>query len=194
LYLPSDDSILLANCIKNYRGNTALEIGVGSGIITELLSANFEYVIGTDLVLESLRSCKQNDSRYHINAYKQLKDVNGLELLCADAASPFRRYVFDLIVTNPPYLPDDYDTGGKRINDGAIYGGTNGIEMTLHIIQSSILTLKREGSMLIIVSSLSNIPRLEELLRQLNMTLKLIIEKKLFFETLSVVEINFKSM
>lgn len=193
MYLPSDDSILLANCMKDYRGKRALEIGVGSGIITESLSANFEYVIGTDLVLEPLRSCKQNDSRYHIDKYKQLKDVNGLELICADAASPFRRCVFDLIVSNPPYLPDDYDSGGKRINDGAVYGGTNGIEMTLHIIQSSVLSLKREGSLLLIVSSLSNIPRLDELLRQLNMTMKTIIEKKLFFETLSVVEINFKS-
>ncbi len=192
--MPSDDSILLANCMKDYRGKTALEIGVGSGIITESLSANFEYVIGTDLVLEPLRSCKQNDSRYHIDTYKLLKDVNGLELICADAASPFRRCVFDLIVSNPPYLPDDYDSGGKRINDGAVYGGTNGIEMTLHIIQSSVLSLKREGSLLLIVSSLSNIPRLDELLRQLNMTMKTIIEKKLFFETLSVVEINFKSL
>ena len=176
--MPSDDSILLANCMKDYRGNTALEIGVGSGIITESLSANFEYVIGTDLVLVPLRSCKQNDSRYHIDKYKQLKDVKGLELICADAASPFRRCVFDLIVSNPPYLPDDYDSGGKRINDGAIYGGTNGIEMTLHIIQSSVLSLMREGSLLLIVSSLSNIPRLDELLRQLNMTMKTIIEKK----------------
>jgi release factor glutamine methyltransferase len=180
--------------MKDYQGITALEIGVGSGIITESLSANFEYVIGTDLVLEPLRSCKHKDSRYHINTYKQMKDVNGLELICADAASPFRRCVFDLIVSNPPYLPDDYDSGGKRINDAAVYGGTNGIEMTLHIIESSVLSLKREGSILLIVSSLSNIPRLDELLRQLNMTMKIIIEKKLFFETLSVVEINFKSL
>jgi methylase of polypeptide subunit release factors len=98
-----------------------------------------------------------------------------------------------LIVSNPPYLPDDYDSGGKRINDAAVYGGTNGIEMTLHLIESSVLSLKREGSILLIVSSLSNIPRLDELLRQLNMTMKIIIEKKLFFETLSVLEINFKS-
>ena len=180
--------------MKDYRGNMALEIGVGSGIITESLFANFEYVIGTDLVLEPLRSSKQNDSKYHRNRDKLLKHVNGLGLICADAASPFRRCVFDLIVSNPPYLPNDYDSGGKRIKDGAIYGGTNGIEMTLHIIQSSVLSLKREGSLLIIVSSLSNISRLEELLQQLNMTLKIIIEKKLFFETLSVVEINFKSM
>lgn len=192
--MPSDDSILLANCMKDYRGNTALEIGVGSGIITKSLSANFEYVIGTDLVLEPLRSCKQNDSRYHRNTDKLLKDVNGFELICADAASPFRRCVFDLIVSNPPYLPDDYDSGGKRINDGAIYGGTNGMEMTLHIIQSSVLSLKREGSLLIIVSSLSDMPRLDELLRELKMTMKIIMEKKLFFETLSVVEINFRSM
>ena len=191
--MPSDDSILLANCMKDYRGKTALEIGVGSGIITESLSANFEYVIGTDLVLEPLRSCKQNDLGYQRNTDKIFKHVNGLELICSDAASPFRRCVFDLIVSNPPYLPDDYDSGGKRINDGAVYGGTNGIEMTLHIIQSSVLSLKREGSLLLIVSSLSNIPRLDELLRQLNMTMKTIIEKKLFFETLSVVEINFKS-
>lgn len=179
--------------MKEYRGNSALEIGVGSGIITETLCANFENVIGTDIVLEPLRSCKQNDSKYHQNIDKILKYENRFDLICTDAASPFRRCIFDLIVSNPPYLPDDYDSDGKRINDRAIYGGASGIELTLHIIQSSVLSLKREGSLLIIVSSLSDIFRLDELLRQFNMTMKIITEKKLFFETLSVVEINFKS-
>jgi hypothetical protein len=46
---------------------------------------------------------------------------------------------------------------------------------------------------LIIVSSLSDISRLQDLLELLNLNIKKIVEKRLFFETLSVVEIGLKN-
>ena len=194
LYLPSEDSILLANCLKDYSGDTALDIGVGSGIITGALCENFKKVVGTELAFEMLKKCKEDVvSNTSKDSEKKLENERGYELVCADAASAFRDNVFDLVVSNPPYLPEDYDNEGMKIYDEAIYGGENGIEVTLKIIKSSLTTLKREGRLLIIVSSLSNISRLQESLELLNLNMKKIVEKRLFFETLSVVEIGSKN-
>lgn len=194
LYLPSEDSILLADCLKDYSGDIALDIGVGSGIITQTLCENFKKVVGTELAFEMLEKCKEDVvSNTSKDSEKKLENERGFELVCADAASAFRDNIFDLVVSNPPYLPEDYDNEGMKIHDEAIYGGKSGIELTLKIIKSSLSTLKREGKLLIIVSSLSNISRLQELLELLNLNMKKIVEKRLFFETLSVVEIGFKN-
>jgi release factor glutamine methyltransferase len=194
LYLPSEDSILLANCLKNYSGDMALDIGVGSGIITEALCENFKKVVGTELAFEMLNKYKEDVvSNISKDSEKNLENEMGFELVCADAASAFRENIFDLVVSNPPYLPEDCDNEGMKIHDEAIYGGKSGIEVTLKIIKSSLTTLKREGKLLIIVSSLSNISHLQELLELLNLYMKKIVEKRLFFETLSVVEIGSKN-
>jgi release factor glutamine methyltransferase len=194
LYLPSEDSILLADCLKDYSGDIALDIGVGSGIITQTLCENFKKVVGTELAFEMLEKCKEDVvSNTSKDSEKKLENERGFELVCADAASAFRDNIFDLVVSNPPYLPEDYDNEGMKIHNGAIYGGKSGIEVTLKIIKSSLSTLKREGKLLIIVSSLSNISRLQEFFELLNLNMKKIVEKRLFFETLSVVEIGFKN-
>ena len=194
LYLPSEDSILLANCLKDYSGNIALDIGVGSGITTRALCKNFKKVVGTDLEFEILKKCNEDVvSNTSKDSNKKLKNERGFELVCADAASVFKDNIFDLIVSNPPYLPEDYDFEGMKIHDEAIYGGKSGIEVTLKIIMSSLSTLKREGKLLIIVSSLSDISRLQEFLELLNLNMKKIVEKRLFFETLSVFEIGLKN-
>jgi release factor glutamine methyltransferase len=190
-YLPSEDSILLADCLKDYSGSMALDIGVGSGIITQALCENFKEVVGTELVFEILNKCREDIVNTLKNSEKKLENKEGFELVCADGASPFRDNIFDLIVSNPPYLPDDYDNEGAKIHDRAIYGGKSGIEVTLNIIKSSLTTLKRDGSVLVIVSSLTDHSRLQELLKVFNLNMKKIVDKRLFFETLSVVEIRF---
>lgn len=192
MYLPSDDSILLADCLKEYHGNSALDIGLGSGIIAETLCRNFEYVVGSDIVIDTLESYRENGVRYHKTDNKRSKYGNGFELVCSDAAAAFRANIFDLIVSNPPYLPDDYGYKGKRIYDRTIYGGATGIELTLCIVRSSIPSLVREGSIILIVSSLSDLSRLHQLTHQLDLNMRKITEKKLFFETISAMEIRVK--
>jgi release factor glutamine methyltransferase len=171
----------------------ALDIGVGSGIITEALCKNFKKVVGTDLEFEILKKCKEDVvSDTSKDSEKKLENERGFELVCADAASAFRDHIFDLVVSNPPYLPEDYNNEGMKIHDEAIYGGKSGIEVTLKIIKSSLTTLKREGKLLIIVSSLSNISRLQEFMELLNLNMNKIVEKRLFFDSISVVVIGFK--
>ena len=175
MYTPSEDSFLLADYAKQYYGNLALELGSGSGIILDTLSQNFNSVIGTDIDYMSLHYYKNNLPK-------------NVVLVCCDAASALS-IKFDFIVSNPPYLPDH----NKRNNDQTIDGGRSGIESTLHFVRSAISVLQRQGKMLTIISSLSQTSKLDKLIIEMNLKKRILKVKKLFFETLSIVEISFNT-
>ena len=103
MYAPSDDTFLLADCIGHYYGRRALEIGVGSGLLLNILEKNFAYVAGSDIDLHALQHCKQ----------QKTTSANVL-LVCCDAGSAFGIGKFDLIVSNPPYLPNDDGNNTSR--------------------------------------------------------------------------------
>lgn len=174
MYLPSEDSFLLAKAVKGYTGKSALEIGVGSGVVLQVLHENFQIVAGTDIDFASLKYCKENLS-------------NDIMLACCDAASTFR-HKFDLIVTNPPYLPLE----DNEMKDSAIHGNSDGIETTLNFVESAIPVLADNGKMLIIISSLSNDTKIDEFLVQMKLKRRTISKKKLFFERLTTLEISFQ--
>lgn len=167
MYIPSDDTFLLADCIKQYRGRWALEIGVGSGVLLNLLEKNFANVAGSDIDLGALQHCRGR---------------SGAMLACCDAASAFAGR-FDLIVSNPPYLPDD------EVRDKAVHGGPAGIEATIHFVRSALPLLARGGRMLLVVSSLADSSTLDQFVSEKKMSRKVVREKRVFYETLSVVEL-----
>ena len=160
--------------VKCYRGKSALEIGVGSGIVLKALRENFKIVAGTDIDFASLKYCKENLSKE-------------IMVACCDAASAFH-YRFDLIVSNPPYIPIE----DNEKNDSAIHGDSDGIETTLHFLKSAISVLDQDGKILIIISSLSDNMRLDALIVQMNLKRRTVMERNLFFETLRTLEISFK--
>ena len=49
MYNPSDDTFFIEDIIINYKGNYALEIGIGSGYLTRILCKNYKFVFGTDI-------------------------------------------------------------------------------------------------------------------------------------------------
>ncbi|HEY8139689.1 MAG TPA: methyltransferase [Nitrososphaera sp.] len=170
IYAPSDDTFLLAECAGRYRGRRALELGVGSGLILNVLEKNFEFVAGSDIDLGALVFCK-NRTR--------------ADLICCDAASAITPvHYFDLVVSNPPYLPDD-----KEI-DSAVHGGPTGVEKTIHFIESAIPMLSKGGKMLLVVSSLADLAALDRFLANAKIQKKVLAEKKLFYETIAVAELR----
>ena len=54
-YPPSEDTFFLADYIKNEKGDTALDIGSGSGYLTKLLTESFSFVVGTDINFQVLK-------------------------------------------------------------------------------------------------------------------------------------------
>ena len=172
MYKPSIDTFLLIDSIRNYFGNSALEIGTGSGFVSNFLSRNFKKVIATDIDFNSLIYCK--------------KKVNPkINLICCDTTSSIN-IKFDLIVSNPPYLPND------SFHDITIHGGKTGIEKTIHFLESGLSKLERNGYIIFIVSSLSDISKLDNFIHEKKIQKKIIEKKKLFFEMLYVYEFSFK--
>lgn len=171
MYLPSDDSIFLSNIVNHYHGQLALEIGTGSGIILNELSKNFRIVIGTDIDFDSL---KRSQSVLKNN-----------RLICCDAASAIHDIKFDLIVTNPPYLPSNPNHVDKTVD-----GGPTGVEVSIHILTSVLDKLSENGKILIVVSNLSEKKKLENFIAENNLVIKQIANKDLFYESLDIIEIG----
>ena len=170
MYIPDVDSFLLIDSIKDYSGQSALEIGTGAGIVSKYLLKNFKIVVSTDIDYKSLLYSK--------------KEINSkITFICCDATTALSTK-FDLIVTNPPYLPNDH------FHDKTIHGGISGIEKTIHFIQSAIPNVKKHGHIILIVSSLADISRLDRVIFEKKMNRKIINMKKIFYETLYVYELS----
>ena len=171
MYFPSDDSIFLSNVVNHYHGQLALEIGTSTGIILKELSKNFRIVIGTDIDFGSLK-----------RAQSILKNDR---LICCDAASALHDVRFDLIVTNPPYLPNNPNQVDKTVD-----GGPTGIEVSIHILTSALDKLARNGKILILVSNLSDKRKLEIFASENNLVMNQIAQKEIFYEILEIIEIS----
>lgn len=164
-YLPSEDTFFIADYIENEKGKYALDVGSGSGYLTQLLSKNFSFVVGTDINFEVLR-CQ---------TYKTQN------LICCHGSDALK-IKFDFIVCNLPYLATE------EILDVTTDGGIEGFEIPKTIFDSVHKNLKENGKFIFITSSLSNHKKLIEYAQQLGLKTQILAKKKLFFEELILVE------
>lgn len=164
-YPPSEDTFFVADYIEREKGNSALDIGSGSGYLTQILSKNFAFVVGTDINIAALK-----DQTY--------KTEN---LVCCSGSDAIRAE-FDLVVCNLPYLATD------QILDVATDGGKEGFEVPKKILDSAHGSIKKGGRMILVTSSLSNYVRLIRHAESLGLKARIISRKKLFFEELILIE------
>src|SRR4249920_3446035 len=171
MYLPSDDSIFLANIVSRYHGIFALEVGTSNGAILSELSKNFRFVVGTDIDFYSLKH--------------MLMMSRNERVICCDAASALHNVKFDLIVSNPPYLPSTINHVDKTVD-----GGPTGIEVSIHFLTSALDKLTDNGKILVLVSNLSDTCKLYRFIANNNLVMKKIAQKDLFYETLQIIELT----
>ena len=174
IYQPSDDSILIEQVIKKYAKNkSVLDMCAGTGILAiKAINEKAKSVTAVDINKEAINSIKENKiKKIHSNLFKNIKNK------------------FDLIICNPPYLPKDKRE--DKESSIATTGGKMGDELILKFLRQSKSHLKRKGIILLLISSLTPKRRINKLLKELNFKSKIIAEKKLFFESLYVLEIKF---
>ena len=170
---------MLADEVKNLEAEICLEVGVGSAIVTKELARVCRFTVGTDVELAILLNAKAELRKLHID--------NEVNLVCCDGAQPFRDYVFDVAVSNPPYLPS------KEVVDITVDGGVDGLSVTRKILGQVLPTIKGGGHILFLVSSFSDHESLQKELEVKGHKYVIRSKKHIFFEDIFIVELSIES-
>ena len=170
IYEPREDSFLLQKFVKEYTKGKVLDIGSGSGILAETALKKTKEVLAVDIDEKAVNGLRKKG----INAVKSdlFENVKGK---------------FDLIIFNPPYLPEE------GIEDKAIYGGKKGYEILERFFKDAKKFLNENGKILIVFSSLTNKRKVDESIKENGFEFKCLEEKKLFFESLYIYLVTFSS-
>jgi len=176
IYEPLEDSFLLNKTLIKFFKNKdkkikILDVGSGSGIQAETcLKLGFKNVIASDINKETAKYLREKNIKFvHSDLFDKIKGR------------------FDLIIFNPPYLPHDYrEPEESKMNTT---GGKKGYEIIIKFLKQSSKKLNKNGSIILLFSSLSNPKLILERARDFGYNFSLLDKNKFFFEELYVYEL-----
>jgi HemK-related putative methylase len=179
VYEPAEDSFLMSRILKEnlpdlLKKNSDLkflEIGAGSGIHLETAKNSgikLENIFSSDIDKKSVSHC----------------NVLGFNCIHSDLFDKIPKMKFDLIIFNPPYLPED--SREPKDSKTATTGGKKGNEIILKFLKQAKNFLSKNGKIFLITSSLAeNVD-----FQKLGYKSKEIGCEKLFFERLCIWELK----
>ena len=124
--------LILQDSALNKKDNLQiLDIGTGSGCIAVTLAkeTSNSNVVATDISEKALKIAQKNNEKLETN----------VKFLVGDLFEPVKNMSFDLIVSNPPYIPNGEAIGPTVIHEPevALYGGNKGLDFYERIIRES---------------------------------------------------------
>ena len=178
VYIPSDDTFLLAENLEIKEGQSVLEIGTGSGLVSMYASLLSDDVTATDINYNALELAEKNF---------KLNNINTIKLEFGDLFEPVKDKKFDVILFNTPYLPTDSD---DIINDDLNYafdGGLDGRKVIDRFINQVSNHLNDKGIVQIIQSSLSDNDRTLNMFDRNGFVAEIAESEKFFFEEIVLI-------
>jgi release factor glutamine methyltransferase len=171
VYDPAEDTMLLVKNLDVRKNDRVLEIGVGSGYISLIASQKAESVLGIDINPHATRLAK-------INAKQN--NVTNVEFITSDLFTAIRGK-FNLIIMNPPYLPQSIDDKHEPI-DYSWNSGDDGRLLTKRFVNEVEDYLSDNGRIQIIQSSLSKFDKTINALCKKGFKVEIQDEQRFFFE------------
>ncbi len=178
VYIPSDDTFLLAKNLEIKEGQSVLEIGTGSGLVSMYASLLTDDVTATDINYNALELAEKNF---------KLNNINTIKLEFGDLFEPVKDKKFDVILFNTPYLPTDSE---DIINDDLNYafdGGLDGRKVIDRFINEVSNHLNDKGIVQIIQSSLSDNNRTLDMFDRNGFIAEIAESEKFFFEEIVLI-------
>ncbi len=183
VYRPAEDSFLLLHSARQLleegwpgRGSRAtgelsvLELGTGTGMVgISLLRLGVEKLVLTDVNPHALACARKN-----LEENKRCAELLNCSLFCGIKSD------FDLILFNPPYLPEEPKEPKDHLTR-ALSGGPQGAEIAREFLKRLPAHLREGGAALLILSSLNPV---EELLASWKGETRLMGQESFFFEKL----------
>ena len=202
MYEPEEDSFLLQKFVDKYSKGLVLDMGTGSGIQALEAAKKADLVIALDIDKKVIKFCEKNIQNSKINFFKSNlfqifednfffydKVENKLEIYKKNKVKDKEKIIilnkkqikFDLIIFNPPYLPQEL-----KVRDIALEGGKKGYEVIEKFLSNISKYLKRDGRALLLFSSLTGKKKINSLILKNNLKFVELEKKHIFFEDLIV--------
>ena len=170
VYSPSDDSFLLLEIVELSRGETFLEMGSGSGLVSVHAAKAGARVVAADINPNAVACTRRNASR------------NGVRVEAIES-DLFEKVpgVFDVIAFNPPYLPQEATSTSWMERSWS--GGGEGSEIAVRFMEHAWMHLAPRGKVFIILSSLGGVMSVLKAAKE-RYDSQMLIEKHMFFESI----------
>jgi release factor glutamine methyltransferase len=134
---PETEHVIEA-ALEHARGRV-LDIGTGSGAIAATLALETTaQVWATDISLPALRVAHDNATRLRAS----------VQFVQCDLGSAFAGNTFDLVVSNPPYVPRDEPLPrevSEHEPEAALFGGPDGLDVYRRLIPEAARLVKPGG-------------------------------------------------
>jgi len=188
-YPPNEDSFLLAKYVKKISKNKkVLDMGCGSGI-QGLVAKKYgaSEITFSDIDENALIISKYNYIYNFVTKNMDFKDIKNIKVdanfIMSDLFSNITGK-FDLIVFNPPYLPelDNEDF----ILSKWLSGGKEGYELIIKFLDQVRYHMNDYSNILLVYSSLSNPEKIEKYAKGLGFNIEILEEESFFFEKLYI--------
>lgn len=179
IYEPREDTELILNQLKYYAKGNILDMGTGTGIlaIAAAKTSPFNQVIGIDI---------NPDAVEHARKEAESKNIENIRLIQSDLfeALKDKEIKFDLIIFNPPYLPEqEGETEELKL---ALSGGKKGYEVLERFFGEVSNYLMPYGKVLVLFSTLTGKEKVHEIIERFAFNYQKIAEESYFHETLFV--------
>lgn len=176
VYLPSEDSYLLREWVERLAKGNVLDVGTGTGIQAFAALPNAKKVIAVDANPEAIEYAKNAV----VFGEKQV------DFRVSDLFSAIKKdEKFDLIIFNPPYLPES--PADKEIDTT---GGKHGWETIEKFLKQAKSHLNKGGKILLVFSSLTDKSKVLSIAKKEGYKETLLQKKHIAFEDLFVYEFS----
>lgn len=198
VYEPREDSLLLAAALermmedknikavlesnklrpssKNKFMLKVLEIGCGSGLLSIIAAKNGCEVLAADIDSAAVECAKRNT---------ELNEVK-IKPIQSDLFQNIPIKKFDMIVFNPPYLPEE------QTEESRAWAGGKSLEVISRFVKEAKAHLELNGRVLVVISSLSNPESILKEFSNKGFVAEIIAEQKIPWEKLFVICANKK--
>lgn len=178
VYLPAEDTFILADNLIISEGDRVLEIGTGTGLVALYAAKIAKYVVATDINPWAVKCAKDN---------VEMNKTHNVEVRCGNLFQPLKNEKFDLILFNTPYLPtEEYEKKDDYLN-AAWDGGADGRKIIDLFLEDVKDHLKDDGRVQLVQSSLSNIKKTLYKLEEKGFETVQTASERLFFEEIVVI-------
>ena len=178
VYVPAEDSYLLADNLDIKQGQSVLEIGTGSGIVAMYASRLTDSITVTDINLDA---CMLAENNFRQNG------IEGIEILFGNLFEPVKNRKFDVILFNTPYLPTEDDEVLDDTINYAFDGGLNGRKVIDLFLDEVGNHLNDGGIVQLIQSSLSGNDETLSRLDELGFIAEIAEKEHFFFEDITLI-------